>query len=116
MRPVRVVPVDVQRQLPLKSSGTVGDQESSCALVLQGADHSLDDRDTAVLANGPESLPDAPSLAPASESPVSKLLTLVGDQVTGSRTRLLNDSSRNCLTATDVGCCSKTAKPITRRE
>jgi hypothetical protein len=59
-----------------------------------GADQSLDDRDTAILAHGSESLADTPSSAPSSESFVAELHALVGDQVTGVRSRLMNQSSQ----------------------
>ena len=79
-----VVPADVQRQLLLETRATIRDQQPSRALVLQGTDHTFDDCDTAVLADGSESLVDTSSSAPAPESLVAELLALVGDQVLGS--------------------------------
>jgi len=93
VRPVPVVPADVQRQLALESRPAVRNKQPSRALVLQGADHSLDDRDTAVLADGSESLADASSSAPPSKPLVAELVALVGDQVAGAGPSLADGSA-----------------------
>ena len=58
VRPVAVVPANVEGQFLLHGSETVRDEnQSPGALVLDGADAAFDDGETAVLADGTEPLP-----------------------------------------------------------
>ncbi len=50
VRPVAFVPGDIQRYLPSKGSGIVGDKKSPRALDLHRPDEALDDCDTSMLA------------------------------------------------------------------
>src|SRR5947209_18905398 len=82
VRPVAVVPGDVERQLLLDGDETVRDQnQSPGALVLDGSDAALDHGEAAVRADGRESLPDAGRVPPALELPGGELAALVGHRV-----------------------------------
>src|SRR6266571_5006739 len=84
VRPVAVVPGDVERQFLLDGDETVWDQnQSPGALVLDGSDAALDHDEAAVLADGAEPLRDTATATPALELPGGELAALVGDKALG---------------------------------
>jgi hypothetical protein len=95
MRPMPVVPVDVEPELASKRVASVGDKQSTRALFLHRSDQSLDDGDAAVLADGAEALPDAPTPAPLPEPLVSELRPTVRDQMPRTSVRGAQRSSKS---------------------
>src|SRR5712692_8726656 len=82
VRPVTVVPGEVEGQFLLEGGETVRDrEESSRALVLDGSDATLNHGQAAVLTDGTEPLVDAATATPALEPPGDELAALVGDKV-----------------------------------
>ena len=81
MRPVSVIPGDVQRDLPLRRSAIVGNKQSTGTLHLHRPDEALDHGDASMLANNTEALRDAATVAPSPESTTSELLTPVGHKM-----------------------------------
>src|SRR6266581_4087138 len=81
-RPVAVVPGEVKGQFLLHGGEAVRNQnQSSRALVLDGADAALDHGEAAVLADGAELLADTAAATPALELPGGELAALVRDEV-----------------------------------
>jgi hypothetical protein len=76
-----VVPLDEQRELTPESRPVIRNDELARALVLEGPDESLDDRETAVFLDGPEALSDATAAAPAPEAVIRELPAMVGNQM-----------------------------------
>ena len=81
IRSVRVVPVNEQFELVLKSCLAHRDQPSTCSLTFHRADEPFDDRDTAVLSNGAKPWLDCPETAPGFEAIAPELPSLVADEV-----------------------------------
>src|SRR5262245_40948004 len=79
--PLGVVPVRVNRQLSSELVSPVRDQQPPRALGFHRTDEPLDDRDTSVLPDGPESVADSRSATPPAERSCDELDSLVGDQV-----------------------------------
>ena len=73
VRPIAVVPLDEQRELTPESPPAIGNDELARALVLDGPDESLDNRETAIFLDGPEALSDATAAAPAPEAVIREL-------------------------------------------
>ncbi len=95
VRPVAVVPVDVQRQLAAEGVTLVRDQQPTRALVLDRSDQPLDHGDAAVLADCTKALLYTPAAAPSPESFVRELGALVGDQMPRQSERPAQGSSQN---------------------
>ena len=77
-----VVPAYEQQDLVFESRFLERhEQQSPRAFVLDCSHQPLDDRDTALLADGPEPLPNPAATTPQAEPVVGELATLVGDQV-----------------------------------
>ena len=116
VRPVAVVPGDVDGQFVLHGRETVRDQnQSPGALVLDGADAALDHGEAAVFADGAEPLADAATATPALEVPGGELTALIGEKVPG----LNAGPPEMAFEASPHGARSglgKMAKPMTRRE
>ena len=84
VRPVAVVPGDVERQFLLHGGETVRNSDKSPgAFVLDGADAAFDHGEAAILADGAEPLPDTATATPALELPGGRLAALVRDKVLG---------------------------------
>ena len=80
--PAAVEPGEVERQLVDEGGETVRDRDQTPrALDLDGSDAPLDYGQAAVLANGAESMADAPAATPALETLRRELSALVGDEV-----------------------------------
>jgi hypothetical protein len=77
--PVSVVPLDEQADLAAEGYSIQRHENSTQRLALHGPHEPLDDRDAAVLLDGPESLPDAVTAGPCSESFVCELRSLIRD-------------------------------------
>ena len=82
VRPMLVVPTDVERQLlpeplPVKRN----EHQLPCALGLDRSYQPLDHGDAAMLAHGTEPLTDSAATAPPAKPVVHELAALVGDQV-----------------------------------
>jgi hypothetical protein len=78
MRPVAVEPGEEERQFLPESRETERDKDQPPgALDLDGADASFDHRQATVLADGPESMPDAVAPTPALETLRGELSALV---------------------------------------
>ncbi len=78
VRPVAVVPGEVERQFLLEGGETVRDREElPGALVLDGSDATLDHGEAAVPADRTEPLVDASAATPALELPGDELAALV---------------------------------------
>src|SRR6185295_8757834 len=87
VRPLGVVPVTPARHLCDEGGAPERyEHKTPGALALEGAHQPLDDRDTAVLADGAEALPDPTTPAPAREALRSELRALVADDVVGGTT------------------------------
>lgn len=82
--PVAVVPGKVERQFLLHGGQTIGDGgQTARALGLERPDGALDHGEAAILADGPEPLPDAAATAPSSEPFGDELPALVRDEMPG---------------------------------
>ena len=82
VRAVAIVPGAPDREFMLQGPTAERDHdEPPRAFGFQRPNQALDHGDAAVLADGPESLPDPAASAPASEDPGNELLALVGDHV-----------------------------------
>lgn len=93
MRPVAVVPGDVQGEFLPEGDEPVGDKnQAPGALVLEGSDARLDDGEASVLADGPESEADSATAAPSPESPGGELGASIGNRVPGLLARRLEGS------------------------
>ena len=77
-----VVPLDEQRELTPENRPAIGNDELARAFVLEGPDEPLNNRETAILVDRPETLMDAVSPAPAPEAAIRELPAMVGDQMT----------------------------------
>ncbi len=82
VRPMAVVPFDEQRELTEESRPVIGNDEPARALVLDGPDESLDNREAAIFLDGAEALSDTAAVAPAPEAVIRELPAMVGHQMT----------------------------------
>ena len=88
-----VVPVDEQREFTPQFLPVVRNEESACALVLEGPDDSLDDGETAVLADRAEPPPDSTTAAPAPKPLVGELTAVVSNEHPWGRPGLSHGST-----------------------
>ncbi len=74
-----VVPLDEQREFTAKRRPIVRNDELARALLLDGTDESLDNRETAIFLDGPEALSNTTVAAPAPEAVIRELPAMVGN-------------------------------------
>ncbi len=82
VRPMAVVPLDEQREFTLKRRPIVRNDELARALVFDGPDESLDNRETSIFLDRPEALSDTTVAAPAPEAEICELPAVIGNQIT----------------------------------
>ena len=92
MRTIPVVPGLEGQQLGLHRGIGVGDDQATRAVALQRLDQTFDERDAAVLADGPETLLDAESFDPCLERVGPELPALVRDQMPRAHLGLTEDA------------------------
>ena len=81
MWPEFVIPGEIESKLKTQIRLSQRDENATGAFGFQGADHTLDDGNGAVFADGAESGLDFPALAPALEGLAPELTAFVGDDV-----------------------------------
>ncbi len=117
VRPVAVVPGEVEGQFLPHGSEAVRDQnQSPGALVLDGADAALDHGDAAVLADGTEALADLATVTPALEVPGGELVAAVGDKVTGLMADAPEEALQKYPNGRGGGLATEDTNPMMRRE
>src|SRR5262245_23056726 len=88
MRPMAVVPSEVERQLLLESGEAVRNQnQASRALGFERSHAALNHRQAPMLVERPESVLDSPASTTPSKSPRTELFASVGNEVPWSRSR-----------------------------
>jgi len=83
VRPMLIVPVEMEGQFSPHVAASQWDDDSGCALILERADESLDHSDATILSNGAKSRLDAFAFAPSFETVTPELRALVADDVLG---------------------------------
>ena len=83
MRPVRVVPREVETEFMPHVGQPQGHEDGACAFGLHGADEPFEDGDAAVLADRAEAQVDLPAPCPAFEGRAIELAAPVADEVPG---------------------------------
>ena len=97
MRTEAIVPGSVEGNLRLHVFETKGDKDSSCVLVLQRENRSLDKSDASVFANGSISGPNLHATAPVLEGLAKKYRMFVGDDVLRGMAGRAKNSSQESL-------------------
>jgi hypothetical protein len=113
---VAVVPGDEEGQLVVESPPVEGNDDSAGAFVFERPDESFDDRQATVLADGPESLPDAFRRHQRRNPLAVNCLPWSVIRYFGPARARRITRSRNDRRALEEGGVSKTANPMTRRE
>jgi hypothetical protein len=84
MRSVAVVPGEVERQLVLEcGQAERDDAQAPGAFALDRSDRTLNHRQAPIFSQSPESMPNPVAPAPAPESLLRELRSLVGNEVSG---------------------------------
>jgi len=92
MGAVASVPREVKLELLLEIGETVRNRDQpSSAFSFNRPDAALDHGEAAVLADGPEPLPDAAAMTPTSEVLGHELPALVRDEISGLMTEVCED-------------------------
>jgi hypothetical protein len=97
MRPPLVVPFEEASDRGPEIPASQRDVKQSCAFVFESTDEAFDHRDASLLADGTEAGLDLCGLAPAFETIAPELATLVGDDVLGLGTVLLDRAIQEFL-------------------
>ena len=105
-----VIPGEIEPKLKSQVGLSQRDKNTTGAFGFQGADHTLNDGNGAVFADGPEAGLDVPASAPAFEGLAPELTAFVRDDVFGSLTGSVNGAAEEGPDLEGIGLVVKDGK------